>query len=524
MSTHRYPPLITELLNPASYNHPCGEIRCIETHISWLLLTGDVVYKIKKPVDFGFLDFSSLSRRKHFCEEEIRLNSRLAPQVYLGVVAIGRDARIHDDNLLQPENIVEYAVKMRQFDNAGLFDQLIKHDQLSPKIIRETAQCLARFHAEIAVADKDSRFGTPSAIHRPVQENFTQLAEIATDFLAPAEQQQRFAHVRRWSESCYAALEDSFTQRKVDGFIRECHGDLHLGNIVLIDGRVTPFDGIEFNPSLRWIDTMSEIAFLLMDLQDRGRDDLGQQLLNTWLEDSGDYAGLVVLRYYQCYRAMVRAKVAALTGQQNNTSKTQQTINNYIQLAEKYTHKTKPVLLITHGLSGSGKSWLSQQLLSSAGVIRLRSDVERKRLAGLDARATSQSAPDAGIYTAEFTQRTFDRLETLAQGTLLAGYRVIVDATFTRREQRDAFRRLAQSLNIPFRIIDCAADTDTLRQRVSQRHAEGHDASEAGLAVLERQIANYQPLGEDEQAETISVNTANSEDIRAIKQWFDQQL
>ncbi|MCF6210380.1 MAG: AAA family ATPase [Gammaproteobacteria bacterium] len=518
MSQQTTSALITALLDPAAYNHPCRDIQLIETHISWLLLTGDYAYKIKKPVNFGFLNFSTLTLRKHFCAEEIRLNTRLAPQIYLQVVTIteGPDGvRINGRGAIR-----EYAVKMRQFDNAGLFNRLIHRNRLSREIITDTARRLAHFHGEIAVADEGSLFGGPAAVHHPVQENFTQLEQQATDFLSNREHRRRFEHIHQWSEQTFAALETTFAKRKIDGFVRECHGDLHLGNIVLIDAQVTPFDGIEFNPDLRWIDIMSEMAFLLMDLQDHGRSDLSHRLLDAWLEISGDYGGLAVLRYYQCYRAMVRAKVAALRGSQARSENTESDLANYMQLSQKYTRPTRPALLITHGLSGSGKSWLTQSLLEATGMIRLRSDVERKRLVGLDPLAHSDSAAGTRLYSAGFTQRTFTRLEDLSRQVLRAGYIVVVDATFIKHSERKRFRQLAHSLAVPFRIIHCETDIEILRRRIRARQAEGRDASEAGLSVLELQRENQQPLGEDERDETFHVDTTGDVDLSAIKAWL----
>ncbi len=518
MSRQNHPALITALLDPAAYDHPCRDIQLIETHISWLLLTGDYAYKIKKPVDFGFLDFSTLALRKYFCTEEIRLNARLAPQIYLRVVRIS--ASITQPRINGDGPALEYAVKMRQFDNSGLFDRLVSGGQLSPQIISDTAGTLAHFHEKIAVAGPDSPFGEPGAVHQPVCENFEQLERHAASFLAINEHHDTFQHIRRWSEQAFTALEPILARRKTDGFIRECHGDLHLGNIALIDGRVTPFDGIEFNPDLRWIDIMSEIAFLLMDLQDHQRADLAHRLLNAWLEISGDYSGLTVLRYYQCYRAMVRAKVAALRGNQTTSENTQSDLSNYIQLADEYTRPTRPALLITHGLSGSGKSWLTQALLETTGMIRLRSDVERKRLAGLAPLAHSDSAPGAELYTAEFTQRTFTRLADLTRRVLRAGYVVVVDATFIKRSERKRFRQLAHSLAIPFRIIHCETDIEILRQRIGTRQTEGQDASEAGLSVLELQLKNQEPLDKNELGEAFIVNTKDSVDLSPIEHWL----
>ncbi|MDT8385525.1 MAG: AAA family ATPase [Gammaproteobacteria bacterium] len=504
--------LITALARAEAFPHRVEEIRLIETHISWVMLTGDYAYKIKKCVNFGFLDFSTLARRRHFCEEEIRLNGRLAPDLYLAVVPItGPAAQACIGGSGEP---LEYAVKMRQFDLRDTFDALLARHALAAAQMEETAQVLARFHATIAPADAGAPFGSPAAILQPALENFDQLGESLAAGQTPHRLGDKLISLRQWTTEQHTALIPTFVARKQAGRIRECHGDLHLRNIVLWEGRVTPFDGIEFNDNLRWIDVINELAFLLMDLDDHQQPALSRQLLNSYLSLSGDYDGLRVLRFYQIYRAMVRAKVAGLRLVQieapNAAAQQLQEIDNYLQLAEDYTRVKQPALIITHGLSGSGKTYLASRLAHATGLIHLRSDVERKRCFGLAPLAKTQSAPEAGIYTSQATQDTYQHLLQLARTILSAHYSVLVDATFLQRPQRDAFRALAEELGLPFTILHCEASDETLQQRVRHRQQMERDASEADLQVLENQQQKQQPLAADERAYTRVVQTAEA--------------
>jgi aminoglycoside phosphotransferase family enzyme/predicted kinase len=490
---------ISGLFNSQAYPHPVDKIEMRETHISWVFLTGDYAYKIKKPVDFGFLDFSTLERREHFCHEELRLNGRYAPQLYLEVIPITGDV---DSPRLGGEGpVLDYAVKMRQFDEAGLFTNLLRNKRLSLDIIDETAEVIAAFHQDITAAAPDSPYGTPDAIHAPVAENFQQLSSNAAELLNTPQVRETFEAVEDWSQMTYEKLQPILAQRKADGFIRECHGDLHLGNLALINGKVTPFDGIEFNPNLHWIDVISELAFLLMDLEEHDARPLAQRLRNHYLEITGDYAGLKLLSYYQAYRAMVRAKVAALRLEQADAERksAEEEINNYLQAALGYTRSMTPTLVITHGLSGSGKTTLSQNLVDGEGYIRIRSDVERKRLFGLKAQDKTESAMDAGIYTPSASQKTYAQLAELAETIIMAGYSVVVDATFLKRAQRAVFQQLAQQHQIAFRILHCSGTEEELKARIRQRQREDRDASEADIQVLEKQLQTVEPLTVEEQ-------------------------
>lgn len=516
------PPPIRALLDPARHEHAVGRIELIETHISWVILTGHFAYKIKKPVNLGFLDFSTLDKRRHYCEEELRLNRRLAPQLYLDVVPItGSAAHPVIGGAGEP---IEYAVKMAQFPTEAQLDRVLAREELQPAHMDLLARELAGFHARIAVADEAGLYGDPEHVWQPVAENFIQIRARVTGEdgansgfadgigaraarkgwrgcgfgpadLAPLDR------LEAWSTASFAVLRDFIAARKRGGFVRECHGDAHLGNMALIEDRIVLFDGIEFSENLRWIDVASEVAFVLMDLDDRSRPALARRLLNSWLEQSGDYTALKLLRFYQVYRALVRAKVAAIrcAGATGERKRIITDYRGYLALAEKYTQPSLQFLLITHGVSGSGKTFVTQRIVESLDVVRVRSDIERKRLFGLASTARSEADFGAGIYTRDASARTYDRLAGVAEEILASGFAAIVDATFLRRAERERMRQLAARRGVPFVILALDAPREVLRSRVQAREQEARDASEAGVAVLERQLAAIEPLAAGER-------------------------
>ncbi|MCR4346079.1 MAG: AAA family ATPase [Sulfuricaulis sp.] len=502
----RLPPLIQALHRPTCYGHPVQKIELVETHISWVFLTGTYAYKIKKPLNLGFLDFSTLEKRRFFCEEELRLNRRLAPSLYLEVVSITGSSSA--PVLGATGKAIEYAVKMVQFPEAARLDRMLARGELFPEHVDRLAQELAEFHKRIAIASADQPFGNPEHVLEPVTQNFTQIRTR----LEPHDQTQ-LRRLEIWSAMSFGELRKIFENRKHDGFVRECHGDAHLANMVWLDDRVTLFDCLEFSDNLRWIDVMSELAFLVMDLDDRGRSDLARRTLNVYFEQSGDYAGLSVFRFYQVYRALVRAKVACIRLGQNglsdeNKKQAREEYRSYAHLAERYTQPPPAALIITHGLSGSGKTWLSQQLLESLDAIRVRSDIERKRLHGLAPSERSGSGIDSGIYSSDASQHTYARLAKLATMILRAGHTVIVDAAFLRRVQRDQLRAVADQEHAPFVILDLQTPENALHARLHQRRQQMNEASEAGLAVLQHQLATREPLSDDEQGHALTIDGA----------------
>jgi uncharacterized protein len=498
--------LIEALGAPGCYPHPVDNVRHIETHISHVLLTGRYAYKIKKPVNLGFLDFSTLPKRKFYCEEEIRLNRRLAPALYLEVVAIGGTPR--NPVMGAASAVIEYAVMMREFPQAALFDVMLGRGELGPEHIDALALEVAMFHRRAERAGPQEAYGSAASIEVPMRQNFAQIGAL----LDSAAERAELAQLEVWSLSQHEALLALFAERQRFGFIRECHGDLHVGNIALVNGEVQIFDCIEFNPTLRWIDVANEIAFFVMDLDERGHPRLASRFLNAYLEYTGDYAAVRLLRPYQVYRALVRAKVARIRAAQPHLSAKERTAAlatyaAYVACAQRLTALARPVLVLMHGLAGSGKSTVAQALAQELPALRLRTDVERKRLHDLGVLERSGSTVGAGLYSGSATQATYKALARQADFILASGHSVVVDAASLKCWQRDLVREVASARGARFLIASCEADPSLLRRRIYEREREGRDASEASEAVLDHQIAGTESFGENERGEFIKLDT-----------------
>jgi aminoglycoside phosphotransferase family enzyme/predicted kinase len=493
-----YPPLIAALLAGQGFTQPPAKVDLVETHASWLVLADDLAYKIKKPLTLPFLDYGTLERREACCRAELQLNRRLAPELYLDVVPIGGSP---DKPRIGAEPAIEWAVRMRRFDETARLDHVAACGALKPEQVAQLAASLYAFHSCAPVAPPDNRFGEPERIAEAARENFVELRQWL-----PRADHPRIEALANWSEDEFTRRADDFAARKREGCIREGHGDLHLGNLVLIDGQVTAFDCIEFNDDFRWNDPASEVAFVWIDLLDHGRPGLAAAFLNAWLEAGGDFAAVKLLRFYAVYRAVVRAKIAALRARQEDATTAAEEIATacgYLDLARKIAVPPAPTLAITCGLSGSGKTTASTARLldterpEAGSLLRIRSDVERKRLFGLAAWESSRSPPDGGIYAPEATARTYARLLALSREMLLAGWPVIVDAAFLKRAERDSFAALAAEFGVGFSILATEAPPDELRRRLRARRG---DASEATVDVLERQFEWFEPLSAAERA------------------------
>lgn len=496
------PPLIRSLQDPGRYPHPATVVELIETHISWVLLAGDFAYKIKKPVDLGFLDFSSLEKRHFFCTEEVRLNRRLAPDLYLDVVGIGGTP---EQPAWEAGDPIEYAVRMRRFPQQAQLDHMLAAGELRASQLDAFARMIAEFHRVAAVAGAGTLFGEEPAVYEPVEDNFQALREALTSPGAVAQ----LDGLEAWAMARFLALRDLLAVRKSSGFVRECHGDLHLRNLAWVDEQPVAFDCIEFSPALRWIDVLNEVAFLTMDLRARAQPAMAARFLNRYLEHTGDYAGLKLLQFYQVYRALVRAKVDAIRLRQGDLTAAEQVqveteCGRYLELARNFGQLGQPWLLITRGLSGSGKTTLSEDLVERLGAIRIRSDVERKRLFGLAAGQSASAEPGQGIYSADASRQTYASLRELAESVLEAGYPVIVDAVFAEPERRSPFQVLAADQGLPFLILEFSASPATLRERIANRP---QGASDADIAVLESQLASWQPLLPEEKARLVLIDT-----------------
>lgn len=510
---------IEALKNRELYDHDVTCFEVIETHISWVLLTGVYAYKIKKPVNFGFLDFSSLANRRHYCYQELQLNQRFAPDIYIDVVSIGGTA---SQPRFATEPVIEYAVKMQQFQQADLLSAIAKRGELSAELCEQMAETLAGFHAQTDVAGQADVFGSHEQVVAWVSENFNQISP----FLKLKKDIHLFHRLKQWVEQESRSLTKVIDLRKAQGFVRECHGDLHLGNMVCIDNKIIFFDCIEFNDELRWIDVINEAAFVSMDLAERAGECFSWHFLNRFLQQTGDYGSLALFRYYYVYRASVRAKVALLKTSGENVAadvvnKAWSEYRAYIDLAMPQTTKFVPQIILMHGFSGSGKSTIASRLADRIGAVHIRSDIERKRMHAIAATASSHSGLNTGIYSQQASREVYKRLSILSQEIAGAGYRVIVDATFLKRAQREQFMALARRLSLAFCIFDVTAPVEELKKRLYIRAQHGGDPSEADVAVLNTQLASADDLSDGELQYTRVIDNSHHVSDACIQQLAD---
>ena len=498
----------------------CGSLGAalIETHISYVLLAGGQAWKIKKALDLGFADFRTLAQRRFYCDEELRLNRRTAPQLYLRVQPL--TGTVQQPVLGGGGTVIDWVLHMRAFEQDGLWDRLAARGALGAVQVDALVEALCALHEAAAIAGEDSAYGTPQHVRAPMSDNLQVLGTLGETFAA-------LQPLRAWEQQAFGELQAVFAQRRRAGRVRECHGDLHLGNVTQLEGRPVLFDCLEFSADLRWTDVYSDVAFMAMDLRSHGLDALSHRFVNAYVERSGDADGLRVLRYYTVHRALVRAKVAALRAAQlaDGGGATRRSLHHYLDVALQSSRPPAPVpvLVLTHGVSGSGKTAATQGLLEACGAIRFRADVERKRLFGLDALERSDAARQALLYSSPASRATHARLFERAALALRAGYPVILDATFLAREPRQQARALAASLGARFLLLHFEAGADTLRARVRRRALRGDDASDAGLAVLESQLRQAQPLQDDEREGLVVVDAeAELTDPASAARWLPQ--
>jgi len=499
--------LITALLRAGAYPHEVENIRLLNTHISWVILTGPYAYKIKKPLKLEFLDYSTLEQRRHFCEEELRLNSRWAPELYVDVVAI--TGSFDNPRVGGEGEPLEYAVRMHQFPQSAQLDVQLDKGRLDEDDVLAFAGMIADKHAAAPACGHLDVGDAHRLVRHPMLENLEYLATfVPAGELAP---------LASWTEDALEGLWPTLLQRQENGFVRECHGDLKLSNLVRLPTGIAAFDCVEFSNELRDIDVISDISFLVMDLVSYHRVDLAYILLNRYLECTGDYAGMSVFALYFVYHALIRAKIAAIRSvERDNETDAEvdlEEMTYYCDVARCWTAPRVPRLILMHGVSGSGKTWLSQQLLARLPAVRVRSDIERKRGLGMREAERSGAGIGADIYAPEVRRGIYARLAGLAGLLLRAGHNVIVDASFLDRRDRETFCDLAPRFGAGVAIVDLRAEPGTLRQRLRERAIRADDASEADAAVLNYQLEHADPLLGDELRRTVTVDTSQEVDL-----------
>jgi len=474
------PKHIQAFYKPEAYPHPVNHIEMIQTHASWVFLTGPFAYKFKKPVDFGFMDFSTPAKRKYYCEQEFMLNRRLAPEIYLDVKRVYQHGASF--NLSGSGEIVDYCLKMIQFDQSDLFDQKLAHGELEPRWMDELAHDVARFHATAEI-NHGNKPDCAALLADHIRDNL----DIAARHAGLAIDQADLATLSGCVDALLTKNQSILHKRQRDHHIRHCHGDLHFRNITLINGRPTLFDCIEFNDAYRIIDTMNDVAFLVMDCDAHARSDLGMRFLSRYLEQSGDYGGLALLPLYLFYRASVRGKVACILADELADKQQQPQwleARRYFELALTYMQPGRPALFAIGGLSGSGKSHLALLGCGTEHAVIIRSDATRKRIAG--------DSPDLELYGKQMHIRTYRAIFDAARTALAAGCPVILDATFLHPDSRRQTYELARECGVPFHFYWLDIEETKLKENVRRRRQAGDDISDADLDVLGLQLAEYQ--------------------------------
>ena len=489
-------------------------VQLFETHISWVLVAGAHAYKIKKAVQFDYLDFSSLAARRHFCLEEVRLNRRLARALYLGVVPVtGTPAQPYLGGAGEP---IDYAVKMLSFPQQALWSARVARQALAPAEADALALRLARFHLSAPRSAADSPRGAIELLGQVQIENMAALGALAGE-----RRQAGLARLRARQDAVLYELGSEFGARKAAGFVRECHGDLHCGNILTLDHQVLAFDCVEFSERLRWIDVMHDLAFACMDLRRRGAAGRAASLLNEYLARTGDYAGVAVLRYYEAECALVRAKIELTRARQNGIEPEDEGAHDadiaaLLAEAARAAFPEQPWLVVMHGFSGSGKSTIARQLVEELGAVQVRSDVERKRMCGIDPFDAGRTVLSPRLYDQRTTEAVYERLGTLAATLVRAGTPVVIDACCLQQREREAFMSLAASLGVPALLVSVTASPAVLQSRIRTRRASGADPSDADTAVLARQVSAHQPLSEAELARALVVDSETPVDGRQL--------
>ena len=502
--------LLEALLHGRAYDHPVDDLRVLDTHISWVVLTGDFAYKIKKPIKLDFLDYSTRDKRRHFCELELELNRRWAPDIYVDVVPISGSFRAPEVGGAGPP--IEYALKMKQFAQSAQLDEQLLAGRLDDVDMRDLAETVARIHRAVPVYEAVTADAFYAAIRQAMLDNFDYLQEGAD-----ADDSQKLLS---WTRQNLDDCRESIIARYESGFVRECHGDLHLKNLVRLPSGIVPYDCIEFSVELRNIDVISDVSFLVMDLVAREKTRLAYAFINRYLECSGDYEGVTLLGLYAVYHALIRAKIAAIRALERehdaNRQRDYEEMNHYCAVARRWIDTGAPRLMIMHGFSGSGKTWLSRKLMLRLPAIRVRSDIERKRLHGMQEAQGSGSAVAQGLYAPGARTEVYRRLSGLAESMLEAGHTVIVDAAFLDRGERNRFRDLAGRVGAPFVIVSTAAARAELQRRLERRQDAGDEPSEADVAVLRYQLEHADALDEEERKFVVEVATDGPVDLDGL--------
>lgn len=510
----KLPKAVQALLDPGIYPEGTEEVKLLQTQISFIFLAGDFVYKLKKPVDFGFLDFTTLEKRKFFCWQEVELNRRLCPEIYLGVVPLVRSKG--GFSLGGEGEVADYLVKMRRLPQERTMDKLLEKDEVSPQMVEKVAAKLADFHRWAKIIWED--FGDLKTCRFDTEENFAQTKKYIDLTISL----QEYERIKLYTRSFLERNASLFEQRVKEGRVKDCHGDLHLAHICFSD-EIYIFDCIEFNDRFRYLDVASEVAFLAMDLDRHEREDLSRHFVESYIGFSGDQKLKEILDFYKCYRAYVRGKVESFKLDDPHISRreeVQQVAKKYFNLAYSYTFP-HPILFITCGLIGTGKTALAQELSQKLGIPILSSDTIRKKLAGISPEEHRFEDFGKGIYSADFSHKTYSQMLAEAEEILKKGSSVILDASFRRQGEREKALSLAKRLGADFLVLECTCPEKVAAERLGKRHGEG-SVSDGRLEIFSELKANFEPVVEVPTSKHFRLDTSLS--TKELVSWVLERI
>ncbi len=508
------PPWLKDLMDPSTYPNRPQDVKLIQTHLSWVFLAGDVVYKVKKPVDFGFLDFTTLEKRRFFCSEEIRLNRRLCPEIYLDVVPIGKDKGHY--RVEAPGEAVEWAVKMKRMPDDGLMSALIKRDEIEKRDIENICEILVPFYQRAKAPEDKLWLGGIDVVRENCVENFTQ----TEDFAGKVFPRETFEEIRRFTLSFLEKEEALFEQRQKGGWVVEGHGDLYSANICFDrkQDKIYIFDCIEFNERFRYGDVVADVSFLSMDLDFLGLCDLSAYFIELFRQKSGDNELLRLLDFYRCYRAYVRGKIGCFTWASPEVDEKTRNLSlemakRYFQLALRYAGgvKERPTLFVFMGLSGTGKSTIARAFAKKRDMEVFNSDYVRKEyVSGIPAEEKRLEPFGKGIYSKEFTKKTYRALSRLAGERLVLGKSVILDATYIDPEKRKRVRELAGSCGANLVFIHCTCPEEVALERMKRRLKASGEVSDGRQEIYQKQKTIFVPPDGSEAHKVIELDTTKS--------------
>jgi uncharacterized protein len=497
---------IQAMLNPEFYFEKPEKIELIQTQMSFIFIAGDFAYKLKKPVNLGYLDYTTLEKRRFYCERELELNQRLCPETYISVLAITQ--KNNTISFEKDGNIIDYVLKMRVLPRNQMLNVLLEKDLVSSEMMSRLAHKLSSFHQRAETGEVISTFGDITSITYNTEENFNQTEKSIGRTIS----ERKYQRIREYTRRFLSENSPLFTSRVQAGKIRDCHGDLHAAHICFVND-ICIYDCIEFNDRFRYGDIASEISFLAMDIDHYGRADISSDFVNYYVNYSGDTDLNRLLSFYKCYRAYVRGKVESFKLDDpviipEDKKIALRVAYGYFNLSSFYT-RSRPTLIITVGVTGTGKTTLAKELAKHTGASVISSDIIRKQLAGIPVNQHVYDSFDEGIYSTDFTRKTYDTMLSWGRHSLETGKPVILDATFISHSDREKAREMAEEIGADFYILECCTNEEIIRERLIKRQRES-SISDGRLEILGPQIKQFEPVKEMSEKARIIIDISNS--------------